>query len=140
MAQQASSASAAASASGASRSVIEAATAAGKQILVDPKGTDYARYRGATMITPNRNELAQVVGGWTSEEIITGKKSTPPPPRKTARWIEHDGQRKTLTEWAREIGIPMKALHQQLSRGWSISDAIGAARKKGELDEQKHAA
>ncbi|MBL8383288.1 MAG: D-glycero-beta-D-manno-heptose-7-phosphate kinase [Burkholderiales bacterium] len=47
--------------------MIGAANAAGKQILVDPKGADYARYRGATMITPNRNELAQVVGAWNSE-------------------------------------------------------------------------
>jgi len=47
--------------------MIAAANAAGKQILVDPKGSDYTRYRGATMITPNRNELAQVVGAWSSE-------------------------------------------------------------------------
>jgi rfaE bifunctional protein kinase chain/domain len=50
--------------------MIAAATASGKQILVDPKGTDYTRYRGATMITPNRNELAQVVGHWTSEDDL----------------------------------------------------------------------
>ena len=47
--------------------MIAAANAAGKQILVDPKGSDYTRYRGATIITPNRNELAQVVGAWASE-------------------------------------------------------------------------
>ena len=53
-------------------SMIEAAHAAGKKILVDPKGEDYARYAGATLLTPNRGELKQVVGGWTSEsELIT---------------------------------------------------------------------
>ena len=47
--------------------MIQQARAAGKAVLVDPKGSDYARYRGATVITPNRAELAQVVGAWSSE-------------------------------------------------------------------------
>ena len=47
--------------------MIELARAAGKPVLVDPKGSDYARYRGATAITPNRAELAQVIGGWSNE-------------------------------------------------------------------------
>jgi D-beta-D-heptose 7-phosphate kinase/D-beta-D-heptose 1-phosphate adenosyltransferase len=40
------------------RAVIAAARKAGKPVIVDPKGRDYGRYRGATMITPNRQELA----------------------------------------------------------------------------------
>lgn len=40
------------------RAAIDAANAAGKPVVVDPKGRDYAIYRGATMITPNRQELA----------------------------------------------------------------------------------
>jgi len=47
--------------------MIEMARAAGKPVLVDPKGDDYSRYAGATVITPNRGELAQVIGRWTSE-------------------------------------------------------------------------
>ena len=39
----------------------------GRPILIDPKGDDYSRYKDATVITPNRNELAQVVGKWNSE-------------------------------------------------------------------------
>ena len=50
--------------------MIELARAAGKPVLVDPKGTDYTRYTGATVITPNRSELSQVIGGWTSEEQL----------------------------------------------------------------------
>ena len=46
--------------------MIELARAAGKPVLVDPKGVDYVRYSGATVITPNRSELSQVVGGWSS--------------------------------------------------------------------------
>jgi rfaE bifunctional protein kinase chain/domain len=47
--------------------MIGLAAAAGKPVLVDPKGRDYSRYAGATVITPNRAELAQAVGPWTDE-------------------------------------------------------------------------
>jgi D-glycero-beta-D-manno-heptose-7-phosphate kinase len=47
--------------------MIELARAANKPVLIDPKGSDYSRYAGATVITPNRAELAQVVGTWSSE-------------------------------------------------------------------------
>ncbi|HXF52620.1 MAG TPA: D-glycero-beta-D-manno-heptose-7-phosphate kinase [Hyphomicrobiaceae bacterium] len=42
------------------RTLITAARQAGLPIVVDPKGHDYSVYRGATLITPNRQELAQV--------------------------------------------------------------------------------
>ena len=47
--------------------MIELARAAGKPVLIDPKGSDYSRYAGATVITPNRAELAHVIGAWSSE-------------------------------------------------------------------------
>ncbi|HZT05269.1 MAG TPA: D-glycero-beta-D-manno-heptose-7-phosphate kinase [Steroidobacteraceae bacterium] len=47
--------------------MIELARAARKPVLVDPKGDDYTRYAGATVITPNRLELAQVIGSWKTE-------------------------------------------------------------------------
>jgi D-glycero-beta-D-manno-heptose-7-phosphate kinase len=47
--------------------MIELARAAAKPVLIDPKGHDYTRYAGATVITPNRAELAQVIGPWSSE-------------------------------------------------------------------------
>ncbi len=43
------------------RAVIDAARAAGVPVLVDPKGTDYARYRGATLLTPNRKEAEEAL-------------------------------------------------------------------------------
>ncbi len=51
--------------------MIEQARAQKKMILVDPKGDDYAKYRGATVLTPNRSELRQVVGRWNSEDDLT---------------------------------------------------------------------
>ena len=47
--------------------MIEMGRAAGKPVLVDPKGNDYSRYAGATILTPNRSELQEVVGKWDSE-------------------------------------------------------------------------
>jgi D-beta-D-heptose 7-phosphate kinase/D-beta-D-heptose 1-phosphate adenosyltransferase len=42
--------------------LIAAARAAGRRVVVDPKGLDYGRYAGADIITPNRAELAQATG------------------------------------------------------------------------------
>ncbi|MGZ5049020.1 MAG: D-glycero-beta-D-manno-heptose-7-phosphate kinase [Usitatibacter sp.] len=39
----------------------------GKPVLVDPKGHDYSRYRGATLLTPNRGEFREVAGRWSDE-------------------------------------------------------------------------
>lgn len=47
--------------------MISMAREAGRPVLVDPKGSDWQRYAGATVITPNRAELAQVIGGWSDE-------------------------------------------------------------------------
>ena len=54
-------------------SMISAARKAGKPVLVDPKGSDYARYANATVITPNRAELQEVIGGWHSENELRTK-------------------------------------------------------------------
>ena len=53
--------------------MIAHARAQGKPILIDPKGTDYSRYQNANVITPNRAELQQVVGEWTTEKDLTAK-------------------------------------------------------------------
>ena len=53
--------------------MIAAARAAGKVVLIDPKGSDFSRYAGATCITPNRAELQQVIGEWSSEAELNQK-------------------------------------------------------------------
>ncbi|WP_417068881.1 D-glycero-beta-D-manno-heptose-7-phosphate kinase [Niveibacterium terrae] len=53
--------------------MISAAREANKAVIIDPKGSDYARYRGATVLTPNRAELKEVVGAWKSEEDLQKK-------------------------------------------------------------------
>ena len=53
--------------------MIAVAAKLGKRILVDPKGDDFSRYKGASMLTPNRSELIRIVGQWKSEEELTTK-------------------------------------------------------------------
>jgi rfaE bifunctional protein kinase chain/domain len=53
--------------------MIRLAKAHGKPVLVDPKGDDYIRYAGASVITPNRGELREVVGRWNSEEDLQAR-------------------------------------------------------------------
>ncbi|WP_186214435.1 D-glycero-beta-D-manno-heptose-7-phosphate kinase [Burkholderia gladioli] len=53
--------------------MISRARESGKPVLVDPKGSDWERYRGASVITPNRSELAQVVGRWSSEPDLDAR-------------------------------------------------------------------
>ncbi len=55
------------------RHMIERARAAGKPVLVDPKGDDYTRYAGATLLTPNRSEMRQVVGRWQDDVELATK-------------------------------------------------------------------
>lgn len=53
--------------------MIAMANSAGKPVLVDPKGDDYSRYHGATLLTPNRAEFREVVGSWKNEDELSRK-------------------------------------------------------------------
>lgn len=53
--------------------LIAAARAAGVPVLVDPKGTDFERYRGATLMTPNLHEFEAVVGHCASEQELVAR-------------------------------------------------------------------
>ncbi|NMM10923.1 MAG: D-glycero-beta-D-manno-heptose-7-phosphate kinase [Polaromonas sp.] len=50
--------------------MIAKARAAGKVVMVDPKGADYGRYKNASIVTPNRVELEQVIGHWNDEDDL----------------------------------------------------------------------
>ncbi len=58
-------------------SVIDVARARNLPVIVDPKGRDYWRYQGATLVTPNRAELAEAVGHAVTVEsdIVDGAKT-----------------------------------------------------------------
>ncbi len=53
--------------------MIQAARKLGKLVLVDPKGDDFSRYAGASVLTPNKSELRRIVGSWSSEAQLTEK-------------------------------------------------------------------
>ena len=53
--------------------MVQAARAAGKIVMVDPKGDDFSPYAGATVLTPNKSELKRIVGTWSSEDQLTTK-------------------------------------------------------------------
>jgi rfaE bifunctional protein kinase chain/domain len=53
--------------------MIGAARQLGKRALVDPKGEDFSRYKGAYALTPNKAEMKHVVGSWKTEAELTAK-------------------------------------------------------------------
>jgi rfaE bifunctional protein kinase chain/domain len=53
--------------------MVALANARGKTVLVDPKGYDYKKYRGADLVKPNLDEMKEVVGGWCDEAELTEK-------------------------------------------------------------------
>ncbi len=44
-----------------------------KPVFIDPKGDNYTKYKGASLLTPNRSELKEVVGSWDNEEELVEK-------------------------------------------------------------------
>ncbi len=57
-------------------SLIARARAKGKRVIVDPKGSDFSKYAGATLVTPNMDELQGVVGPIESEPQLVEKASS----------------------------------------------------------------
>ncbi len=53
--------------------MIASAVRLGKRTLVDPKGDDFSRYAGASLLTPNKSEFRRVVGSWRDESELTAK-------------------------------------------------------------------
>lgn len=100
--------------------MIEMARAAGKPVLVDPKGDDYARYRGANVITPNLKELREVVGSWKDEADLA----------RRAQALRADLQLDAvlLTEGARGMTLyrAQGALHVPAAQVREVYDVSGA--------------
>lgn len=53
--------------------MIQIARTANVPVLIDPKGTDFERYRGATLLTPNLSEFEAVVGQCADDQVIVDK-------------------------------------------------------------------
>ena len=110
-------------------------------ILVDPKGDDYSRYHGATVITPNRAELRQVVGTWTSEASLIERA------QNLRRELELDYLLLTRSEEGMTLTVPAQArevydvsgagdtvigiLAAMLATGMPIEEAVQIANRAG---------
>ena len=55
------------------KDLVRVARETGKPVFVDPKGSDFSKYAGATLITPNRAELKLVIGDWADEAELERK-------------------------------------------------------------------
>jgi D-beta-D-heptose 7-phosphate kinase/D-beta-D-heptose 1-phosphate adenosyltransferase len=90
--------------------LIAAARAAGVPVLVDPKGTDFARYRGAYALTPNRGEFEAIVGGCADEaELLRKGEALRKDLELTALLVTRGEQGMTLFAGGAPLTLPAEA-------------------------------
>ncbi len=99
--------------------MIELARAAGKPVLVDPKGSDYSRYRHATVLTPNRSEFREVAGKWSDEADFARRA------RKLRESLDLDALIVTRSEEGMSLFTPSEAWTEQ-TRAQEVYDVSGA--------------
>jgi rfaE bifunctional protein kinase chain/domain len=91
----------------------------GKPVLIDPKGSDFARYQGATLVTPNLNEFRNVAGAWKNERELTARAQQLRRKLKVeALLVTRGADGMTLYERARRLQVPAQARE--------VSDVSGA--------------
>ena len=91
----------------------------GKPVLIDPKGDDFARYRGANLITPNLAEFRKVTGDWKNERELTERAQRLRRRLKAdALLLTRGGDGMTLFERGVRLHVPQQARE--------VSDVIGA--------------
>ena len=99
--------------------MIDAARRHRKRILVDPKGDDYSKYRGATLLTPNRGEFREIAGRWKNEAELAGKAD------KMRRDLDIDALLVTLSEEGMTLFTADGATHEP-TRAREVFDVSGA--------------
>ena len=99
--------------------MIETARRHGKPVLVDPKGSDYERYRGATLLTPNRSEFRDVAGRWTDEADLERRA------QKLRAELDLDGLIVTRSEEGMSLFTATETWHEP-TRAQEVFDVSGA--------------
>lgn len=99
--------------------MIRLARAANKPVLADPKGDDYARYRGVTLLTPNRSEFREVAGSWKNEAELCMKAE------KLRAELDLDALLVTRSEEGMSLFRPNEVLHEP-TQTREVFDVSGA--------------
>ncbi len=99
--------------------MIGQARAAGRPVLVDPKGDDWAKYRGATLVTPNRSEFRDMAGRWRDEADLAAKAE------RVRRDLEIEALLVTRSEEGMSLYTAAGALHIP-ARAREVYDVSGA--------------
>ena len=100
--------------------MIALAREAGVPVLVDPKGTDFSRYQGATLLTPNLSEFEAVVGKCKSDDDIVE--------RGTALMLKHELSALLITRSENGMTLlqPGKAPFHMPTQAQEVFDVTGA--------------
>jgi len=99
--------------------MIELARRRRKPVLVDPKGEDFSRYRGATLITPNLSEFRVVAGAWVGERDLTARA------QKLRRALKVDALLVTRSEEGMTLFTDRTRLHEP-AQAREVYDVSGA--------------
>ncbi len=99
--------------------MIDAAKRHGKRILIDPKGDDYAKYRGATLLTPNRSEFREVMGKWRDDADLAQRAE------KLRDDLSLDALLVTRSEEGMSLFTASEVLHEP-TRAREVFDVSGA--------------
>ena len=90
-----------------------------KPVLIDPKGDDFGRYQGATLITPNLDEFRRVAGDWKNERELTARARRVRSRLKVdSLLVTRGGDGMTLFERGGRLHVPAQARE--------VSDVSGA--------------
>ena len=135
--------------------MIRDARKAGKPVLVDPKGDDYSRYKGATMITPNLAELREVVGQWKDEKdlatrahalreklgvgalLLTRGEKGMTLYKKNRKTYQVQGERREVSDVTGAGDTVIATLSVMLAAGESMESAVRLANRAGGIKVTK---
>ncbi|QJR15534.1 D-glycero-beta-D-manno-heptose-7-phosphate kinase [Usitatibacter palustris] len=99
--------------------MIQIARENGKPVLVDPKGHEYTRYKGATLLTPNRGEFREVAGRWSDDADLERRA------RKLRADLDLDALIVTRSEEGMSLFTAKEAWHEA-TRAQEVYDVSGA--------------
>ena len=121
---------------GVAAELIAQARTAGRPVVVDPKGTDFARYRGASVLTPNRRELGQAARLPTDsdDDIVAAARHLAASSGLDAVLVTRGGDGMTLVEAEGElVHLPAEAreVFDVSGAGDTVAATLGAALAAG---------